>query len=261
MKSRKVNGNIITADGNYFEEIALGNVTNTNCVYKFGRGKTISGKNVPLWDGNSNYVFPTSGEIVTLKSDETDDTILGDGARKIRIYGLDENWELQEEIVELNGTTLVNSVGKYIRLFRMYVYECGLQLFPYDDSTIGTNVGTITATHTGTTEPIAMILPLNGQTFMAIYTIPAGYKSLMWSAHTSEDRGANVVGKLFTKDNVQDHSAWRVKGVRDMYRNDVGINFTIPKVYSEKTDILFAINGSASGDYVSGTFELELIKL
>lgn len=260
MVDRLVNGDLIKTKGDFFEQISLGNVSDTYSVYKFGRGKTISGKNVPIWDGNSNYIFPTTANPITLESDNVNDTLLGTGARVIRVYGLDANWNEIVEDIELNGTTPVTSVNDFLRVYRMYVLEVGTQEFPYDSTFIGNNIGEIKAIHTGTTSPIAYILEQMGQTLMAIFTIPKGYKALMWEAHTSEDRGANITGMLFMRTNG-DTPVWRVKGIRDIYRNNVGVSHKITSAIPEKTDILFAMNGSASGDYVSATFELELIKI
>ena len=254
--NRLVNGTPIQNDGDFYEQLAVGNVERSSSVYKFGRTVLVNGKRVPLWDGNSNYVFPTSADKVTLTSDDTDDAVGGTGARTVRIFGLDENWELVDEILDVGAT----SVNNYIRVFRMYVQTCGTHLFPYDNSHTGNNIGTLTCTHNGTNEPIAIILPAMGQTLMAIYTIPAGYKALLVSAHTTNGKNADAIGYFYCRNNTIQDSAWRCKGIRDMYRNEVGIKHTIPSNIGEKTDIMFAVEGSG-GNTVSGTFELELIKI
>jgi len=245
---------------NYYEDISKGIVEGHSMVYKFGRGKTVLGKKVPIWDGAGNYVFPTTADFVTFKSSSTADKEGGVGAITMQVYGLDENGESIDEVIELKGTSNTVSVNRYIRMFRMKILTASTTLFPYDSSNIGNNVGTITATHNGTGNPIAFILPEMGQTLMAIYTVPKGYTAYIYSAHTSEDKGKEITGYMFTRDMSNADNAWNCKGIRDMYRNSVGKDFVIPPHYTELTDLVMAIKGITTGDNVTGTFELVLVK-
>jgi len=250
MEYWRVNGVI-----DYYKEFALNEDENAFSVYKFGRVTTTSGQRIPMWDGNTNYIFPDTADTITVTSDDPNDAPGGTGARSVRIFGLDANWEMQDEIINLGETT----TNTYIRLFRMRVVESGTNDFPFVAADIANNIGTITATHNGTASPIAIIQPRQGQTLMAIYTIPEGYTALMWAADTNNGRNNDAVGFVYTKKNNGITNPWLCKGIRDMYRNSVGKAWRIPRVYEAKTDIVIAIEGN-NGDTVSGTFELELIK-
>jgi len=240
----------------FFEQIALGAVWNKTWIYKFGRAKTVINKNVPVWDGSTNYIFPENAGIVTITSTEPDDdNATGDGARVIQVFGLDENWETAIDTIVVGEAGMIT----FIRVFRMLILENGTQDFPYDNSFIGNNVGDITATHADTGEAVAIILAGNGQTLMSIFTVPKGFVALMWSAKTEIGKGQQATGKLFSRDNSLENPAWRIRGIRDMYQNTVGNVFKIPTVYTEMTDILLSVIGDQNGNDVTATFQIELV--
>jgi len=246
----------VTENNDYFEGIAKGLVPNHDFIYKFGRTLTIVGKRKPIWDGTGNYTFPTTAALITLSSTSGNDVPAGTGARTIEIEGLDGDYNQISETIDSDGTT----TNTYLRVFRMRVVTSGTQLYPYDSTQIGNNVGVITATHAGTGLPIAIINAEMGQTLMAIYTIPAGCTGYMWTAKTAAAKGKSAVGFLLTRDNSVTDAAWNTKGIRDMYQNQVGNEFTMPPKYGEKTDLVLAIDGDASGDSITGTFQIELVK-
>ena len=82
----------------------------------------------------------------------------------------------------------------------------------------------------------------------------------MWSAKTGTGKAKSAIGFLYSKDNSETNLPWRVRGIRDMFENTVGNDFKIPNSYSEKTDLVMAVKGEATGDDVSATFQLQLVK-
>lgn len=118
-------------------------------VNKFGRNTSV-GTGEDIWDGGGVYTGQplTSSETVDLIStSDNDGAAAGDdsGALTAQIFGLDENWELQDEIVTLDGTN-------------------------------GANVGTITCRHTTTTANIFSVMQVGTNTSeIGAYTIAAGY--------------------------------------------------------------------------------------
>jgi hypothetical protein len=247
-------GNTNLNDFDY--DVSLGKIDGVSHVYKFGRGATVANKNVPIWDGSVNYIFPTTAGTVTPTSSDPLDANGSTGAWSVIVQGLDENWNPVSESILIGQT----STNTYIRVFRVSVDKCGTELFPYDATSVGNNIGTITITHQSTALPVAIILPSVGQTLMSIYTIPAGYHGLVTSAKTSTGKGKDVIGNLMMKDNLSTNSPWLTKGIRDIYQNTVGNIIKPPTYVDEKTDIVLSIKGALSGDYVSGTFQITLFK-
>jgi hypothetical protein len=175
-------------------------------LQKFGFNPSISSGTVPedIWEGGGLYQWPAAAAVVTLVSDDPEDdpvkTGPGTGAHSVEIQGTDANYNFQVEIVTLNGTSQVSSQNTFLRVFRMRAVDVG---------SYGANVGTITAQISGST--VALILPDNGQTLMAIYTVPADFRVahvVSWfSGYGSVDSSAASM-RLFTR--IADQS-WRVK--------------------------------------------------
>ena len=99
----------------------------------------------------------------------------------------------------------------------------------------------------------------SGQTKTACYTVPAGHKVIIWSADTTTGEGKNSVNSLKARDNTIANSTFQTKGIRDNFENLVGVSFKIGREYTEKTDIVFTAQSTASGTPVSATFLMELI--
>lgn len=89
----------------------------------------------------TSYDWMTTAETIDVESDNVADTSTGTGARKIKLIGLDANWDKISEDITMNGTTAVTSVNSYIRILRAFVIEAGTFQSP-----CGVNTGNITFT-------------------------------------------------------------------------------------------------------------------
>jgi len=233
----------------YFERIALGKRNNVFNVYKFGRNELVTDTEELIAAGGV-YGLPSVADTVTVISDDVvNDNPTGAGARTVKLFGLDVNYDSIDEIVELGGT----STKEFIRVFRAFVETAG-NLNP----TGGANVGTITISQT-VGDDMILINPNDGQSLCACFTIPAGYTALMWAADTTVGSGKESTNRLKSREFNSDQP-FRTKGIRDNFENSVGVNFKIPSKYPEKTDVVFTSISTAAGTSVSGTFLLQLIK-
>lgn len=235
----------------YFHKIALGEIPNHTSIYKFGRNSSVGTSEV-LIAANGYYGMPSVAYPVVVTSTSGDDNPTGNGARMIQIFGLDADFNEVDEIVTINQV----SINSYIRVYRVAVLTSG-NPSPITDA----NLGTLTVTQQTSGVIMCQILPNDGQTKVACYTIPAGYVGLMWSADTTTGEGKSAINQLKTRDNTIANGAFRVRGVRDNFENTVGQAFKIPRLYGEKTDIVFTSKSTASGTPVSASFLIELIKI
>lgn len=148
--------------------IAAGLYRGYSIVNKFGRNTDVdTGPEDVIIAGGTYAGFPIdpTAETLEILSTDTDDTDGGSGAQTIQVYGLDANWEEQNEIVTMNGTAGVTTSGTYVRCHRAVVRSAGAS---------GGNEGTITVRHSSTTANIfATIDPGFNQTLQAVYTTPA----------------------------------------------------------------------------------------
>lgn len=247
-------GNIYNKNANtetYFHKLALGEIPNHSSIYKFGRNSSVGTTEVLVAAGGY-YGLPSTAYPITITSTDANDNSTGTGARTIHVFGLDANYDLIDETLIVGQL----STKSYLRIYRAIVLTSGTSS-PITDA----NIGTLTFTQQTSGTIMCQILPHDGQTKVACYTIPRGYKALMWSADTTTGEGKNSLNQLKSRDNTITNAAFTVKGVRDNFQNTVGQQFVIPRVYTEKTDIVFTSKSSASGVSVSASFLLELIKL
>jgi len=152
-------------------EIPRGTLAGFSSVNKFGRNNDVDAAAAEdIWDGGALWVPPTTHRTHAIVSSDAADTAAGTGARTVTLFGLNSSWAEVSETVTLDGTTPVNTVGTYHRIYRMFVASAGSGL---------KNAGNITATAATDGTVTARITAALGQTLMAIYTVPAGKTAYM----------------------------------------------------------------------------------
>jgi hypothetical protein len=200
---------------------------------KFGENADIDANVAEdIWDGGGKYPFATSAETLEIVSDDADDTAAGAGARTVQVYGLGPNYVKQSVLVSMDGASAVILPGTWLRTFRMVVRTAGAS---------GTNEGTIDLQVSVGGTVRASILPDNGQTLMAVYTVAAG------------ETAASV--NLFTR---AENGAWNIKhaggtnSAGSTWRHRFEPFFEI----GEKTDIVLESTSDTVNTIVSGGFDL-----
>lgn len=153
-------------------------------VNKFGRNPDVDTTGVPedVWSGGGLYPFQAAPVNLEILSGSALDDDGNTGANTVEVEGLDANWDIQTEIVTMDGVTPVNLVNQYIRAYRAKVITAG---------NLETNAGIITIRDQGGGGSDRAIIPFDaalgggaGQTLMAIYPVPAGKKAIIrrhWS--------------------------------------------------------------------------------
>lgn len=110
------------------------------------------------------------------------------GATVLHIYGLDSSMLEQEEFIVLNGTSNVATVNTYYRIYRMHTDGAASR----DD----TNIGNLTATAQTDGTVTAQVNAGNGQTLMAIYTIPSNKTAFITQLKGSINRNGAATGAM-----------------------------------------------------------------
>jgi len=243
-----------SAEIDFYLAVAKGDFTGYSNVSKFGYNQTVgSGNYESIWEGSNAYPWMSAADQLEVLSSDTDDTSAGTGARTVELQGLDSSWNVLTETVTMNGTSAVTTTGSFLRIFRARVVTAGSS---------GRNEGTITIRDQDTSTTRALITngatDGNGQTLMAVYTIPAGKTGYVININVSSQKDQEQTYKLMARDNTVANAAWNVKefltgrGGFSTWRK-----YAINKV-TEKTDIdLQVISNSTSA--ASGGFELILI--
>ena len=228
--------------------LARNKLRNAFHVHKFGRNTApANGMEETVWDGSNLYPWATwnaGADNVYLKSDDT-----GDESKTIFIQGLDADFNVQSETVTLdatNSTTGVASANTYVRLFRMY--NSGNTDF------VG-NVGAHYGSASGTL--VAQVLIGQGQTLMAVYTIPAGHTAYLMKYDFSGSANAAIASRLLFR---PPNNVFRIQHSGAVYGGQYDYEFQVPLIVPEKTDIELRLTASTGGATLSANFNMVVVK-
>ena len=217
--------------GEFHFNIAKGIIPGLSTYFKFGRSVAVGTTESVIWDGGGNYTFLTAAEKMDIVSDDVLDNVTGSGARTILVLGLGVDFKEIAEVVVMDGTNIKTTQQSFIRVFRSLVLTSGINS-PISDA----NKGNITITSHDTTVLQAKILISNGQTLMAVYTVPAGKTAYVTGATLSCGQGKQCLFKAKFRNGPTSEYAFSVKFSLDLYQNSYFGTFATPLRMPEKTD-------------------------
>jgi hypothetical protein len=178
----------------YIQRVIAGQVPNAFIIQKFGANEQVdTAQAADIWTGGGNQVgnqiFEYEGfdipfgtaEIMEIQSGDDEDGGAGTdtGALTMMVFGLDIDGNRIDEVITLNGVTVVDSSLSYWRVYRAFVITAG---------STGTNQGKITITSKVSGFRLSQIdngSTLQNQTLQATYTIPVNYYGLLTSIFAS----------------------------------------------------------------------------
>jgi hypothetical protein len=208
--------------------------------------------------------YPTVAVAVDIVSTSADDDVGGDGAIQVIVQGLDANWDEQQETVTLDGLGIVQLNNTYIRLFRAWVHEAGVD---------NENAGDITVYARATGSGVdagdvgIFIGATDGQTLHTLYTIPnaktgyfvKGYTALSKDTMTVE----NGTFRWLMRINNGLNGAWLVQGEIGLVTQGSShwqYEYGIPAgPLPEKTDIRIVLNTASTTFDTVGGFDILLV--
>lgn len=162
----------LTPVTDFFFEVAKGTISGHSIVNKYGNNPDIDTGTDPedIWTYGGKYTYNDTPSIQYISSDDATD--LG---MEITVEGLDENWREQSVTVQLDGQnqTQIGTGERFVRVFRAYnsgPLEFAGNVLIYDDTVASVTLGVPSpATSVKAELPAAY-----QQTYMALYTVPAG---------------------------------------------------------------------------------------
>lgn len=248
----------------FLDEVQFGRIPGVSVVHKFGHNTDVGVAMEDVWSLGNTLTFATTNFPVIAVSTSTDDDIGGSGAQKIKVQGLDLNWNAIEQEIAMNGTssTLAATIN-YMRVFRAYVSETGT----YATTANGGNAGTITVTGSGENKAeIEVISGVGqGQTQIAAYTVPASKVAYVYSITVQVDgtKGANIY--FWQRQDADDITApFASRRIVIDFPAVIGRASLSPRTplgpFPHHTDIWFsAIRSGAQNSGVTVDFEILLI--
>jgi hypothetical protein len=238
----------------YTINISAGAVDGVSYVEKFGRNDTMSANVETIWDGSNVYTYLTSASSVYITSSDGNDTPAGTGARTVEVQGLDENYALATETINVDDSA---SSTTFIRVFRALVKTTG-------SGGQAAGVISIRSAASGGGTLLAQIQKVGtgggaslGQTFMAIYTVPAG-KTAYLTQWTVGAGGQNADTTCMFAARPFGDGAFNSKDIIISAGQQFSKNYKIPLQFTEKTDIEVRGFTSSAGNDCSSTFNLLL---
>jgi hypothetical protein len=234
--------------------IAEGDVTGHSLMLKFGRNPDVdTGAAEDVWEGGGLYTFDTTAQSLEIVSSDANDDgdPAGTGARTVTVRGLDADYVEKTETVTMNGTTAVALTGTWMRVHRCTVATAG---------GVEANAGTLTVRIAGGGATRLVVGAGNGQTLMAVYTIPAGKTGYLYHYYCS--------GNATPTAPTMDVSLWTrtSTGVRNLKHQqalsagaDLTYSFAAPFQITEKTDVWLRVSSSVNNTDVCGGFDIVLV--
>lgn len=121
----------IQETGRFDLEAALGlvrrNGGNLEPGHKFGFNPAVGTTAEGVHTLGGPILFPTSAQTVRIKvGGDAEDTAAGDGARSVKVLGIDDNLdEIEETIVTAGALASTPTVAKFWRVYRAFVEDVG----------------------------------------------------------------------------------------------------------------------------------------
>jgi len=234
-------------------EVARGNVRGFSVVQKFGKNDDVGTSYETIWSGGGLYTYPSVATTMTVSSGSTDDVATsGTGAWTVTVYGLDGDYAEINETASLNGQTGVTLSNQYLRVFRIVVDTAGSG---------GTNAGIIyvgsgTVTSGVPANVFARVEVGDGQTGMAVYTIPAGKTGYVTSGYLSVGAGKTLAAKFTIR---PPGGVFNAKYFVNVYQAPYLDTFTYPLKVPEKYDLEVRGKVDATSIACSAGFEILLV--
>lgn len=262
-----VDGYLAISDRSSGLSIAQEIVSGLSFIHKFGNAPdfdTTDGE-VSVWGGAEDgtawelmkYVYSTTADIDSISS-----SAIGDN-QEIVISGLDANYQLVTQPVTLNGRNRVALTTSLIRVFR--AYNNGSTVIT-GHVIIYVNTALTAGVPTDKTKIRAVVDPLNQQTTMAIYTVPAGYTGYMrdWYASTAgASKNSDYIIRVISRDFGKIFRAKHVSAISDNAISSYQHLYTEPEKFLEKTDIEIRAQSTglgATGISISAGFDIVLVE-
>jgi len=234
-----------TISDDFFIAVQRGFIPGATAIIQAGENLSVPVSGEDIWNNPDNvsiYPSPTAAVILNIDSTSVNDTLLGTGANTMEVFGLDDLFNFQNEIVNLNGLTTVNTTNQYRSIFLMIIRSAGI---------LGENDGTIIARNQSNGDALAAINPSDNESLMTMFTIPSNKTGLLirvWLGSGESNRAPRISLKIKPFGQV-----FQTKIRISASAGHVDHQFKIPLILTEKSDIkIFGQAATGSLSLVSG---------
>ncbi len=223
-------------------------------VFKFGRNVDVdSAAPEDIWDVGGAYPFPPVAATTTAVSVAATDTPGGTGVSEIQVEGVDAEFNFVVETIQLAGLTPVTLQTQFFRVFRVFGLVAGSS--ETNDGNISVSVGATV---------VALMLAGNGQTAMAIFTVPIGQPAVILAIYGFFEAGPAGASATFRFLTRRPNGPWTLGFLAVLDANNPHFLHPIVGKVAEdlppKNDIRVEVIASANNTDVAAGFDLEMIR-
>ncbi len=226
-----------TAQNNFLWDVARGKVAGHSDEFLIGLNRNVGATLEDVWGAGEDITFPTSGEQWEILSDDANDTFGGSGARVCVLLYLDDNYDDQQAVIVMNGTTPV--VTTATNIFRPKV------LLVVSSGASKANEGSITCRVAGGGAARNFVHPDFGFSFDGHMTIPRAKTGLMTFAQVNAGRNDGVEFRL--RFSIGEVGNFGIVQYNNLFETVANTPLPVPIAFNEKTDIIMAALNSAGG--------------
>ena len=220
---------------------------------KNGENISVGTTEEDVWVPGGRMTWLTSESTLDVVSTSASDALGGVGAQIVLIYGVDENYEVVSELVNMNGTTPVTTTANFFRV--------NSAQFVFAGST-GYNVGeiTITATTGGSTQ--AYLEAEVGVHHSMNFSVPAGYSLILYDITTSNAANQEIFLRSYIRAVGAGLPFWASYTTQAVPADTVtSRKRSVPSLIPEKTDVNIRVRKtSGTSGYFHMSYSGYLIK-
>jgi len=235
---------------NFFLEVARGNINNVTSGVIIGKNPDVGTEFEDVCDSGGIIQLPSAAENLEIVSDSANDTSAGTGMRTVLVRTLDTDFNQEEQVVTMNGTTPVTLTGTHIRTRIILGITAGSN---------GTNVGEITLSVTGGGTALEVMLPGNGVSNSSHFTVPADHTLFALSFNFSCPKNQDALIRLVLRSGIPDAATLTI-GELDLYQSLEDLPVFAPLPIAEKTDIKLQAKSNNESASVTMIEEFLLVK-
>ena len=225
-------------------QVARGQIAGHSTLNIYGFQLAVTTTFIPVWSAGGAYAYPVSAVRMNLASTVNTG---GDLTATVFIQGLDANYNISSETLQLNGTTPVPTVNSYLRINGTAVNS-------------GTPTGTITLKNLANTVTYSQITAGYGRSQDAVYTVPAGYTFYLSRVDAYSSANGNTADYLFYRNLQTSSTGVTIISQQAPFIGSYAAQRVMPRGLLEKTDIQLQAKSTANTYAVNISAEGYLIK-
>ena len=175
----------------YLHDIGAGRLPLHDPLYIAGHNHNVGPWYELVWPAGGTYTWLTAVDTLQVRSNEAQDTILGTGARTIRVHGLDADWAEITEDFEMAGAAWAVGTTEFLRIQNVEVLTYGTQQY---------NTGNISVYNSTLASLLGYIPSFHSISLSARWAVPAGKDLYITRWYGAESNNEHVEYVLYIRE-------------------------------------------------------------